>query len=581
MRVDKPRRKILAASLMPAAIIGVPLALLLVSELRSLGHLEEATRQVLTQTGVRVSEEMAREIQQDLASGHRALLEAIQPEVVHAGDAATVLRVVAEAGDPTLVLGTLFLGSGPDDGGGFTALFDVGVEELRAMPVAAGWGAGLGLGAPERAGLRYVPGLSEAVTATMREIEAAGALWGCGFTEVGERRYALIARLFPGESQLESTWYVGYVVDTAELITSYFPGLGSKLRGSQWVYSTDLPLEVSIIDDKDREVFRTGPSLRNGYIHEASFPLLLLAPEHLIMSPDSLVTVPSWRVRAGYPGTDAAALARSSTNQQRQVLLLVSLIATVGIVLSGRAVARELGLAGMKAEFVSSVSHELKTPVASIQVLAEVLKNAAALPPEKVRGYGRMIGSEARRLGSMIEGMLEFEKINTGGRMYLVETIDLRDSLREAVGEHAASLKETGFRTEFRLPDEKVPFVGDPDGLCHAFANVVGNAIKYSGDGRYLRVALRLEGCNAVIEVEDRGIGIRAADRTKIFDRFYRVRRDAETDPTGTGLGLSIANHVVKSHGGRISVSGTVAEGSIFRIELPLDSDAPNLGVSG
>ena len=577
MLVDRQRRKIIAASLMPAAIIGVPLALLLVSELRSLGHLEEAMRQVLTQTGVRVAEELAREIQRDLTRGHRALLEAIQPGVVAAGDAEAVLRAVAEAGVPTLVLGTLFLGGGPNDDGDFTTLFDVGMDGLQATPVVSGWGAGFELGAREQAGLRHVPGLSGAIAATMREIAATGAIWGCGFVEAGERRYALIARSFPDENQLETARYVGYVVDTVELITSYFPRLGSKLRGSQWAYSTDQPLEVSIIDDKDREVYRTGPSLRTGYIHEASFPLLL-APEHLIASSDTHVTVPSWRVRAGYPGTNVAALARSSTNQQRQVLLLVSLVATVGIVLSGRAVARELGLAGMKAEFVSSVSHELKTPVASIQVLADVLKNAAALPPEKVRGYGRMIGSEARRLGSMIEGMLEFEKINTGGRMYLVETIDLRDSLREAVGEHAASLKETGFRVEFRLPDEKVSFVGDPGALCHAFANVVGNAIKYSGDGRYLRVDLRLEGCNAVIEVEDRGIGIQAADRTKIFDRFYRVRRDAETDPTGTGLGLSIANHVVQSHGGRISVTGGVAEGTIFRIELPLDFDTLDVG---
>lgn len=182
-----------------------------------------------------------------------------------------------------------------------------------------------------------------------------------------------------------------------------------------------------------------------------------------------------------------------------------------------------------------------------------------------------MIGIESRRLGNLIEGMLESEKINTGGRMYPVEVIDLRDSLRAAVGEHVASLKETGFRTKFRLPDEEVRFVGDPDALCHAFANVVGNAIKYSGDGRYLRVELHADDCNAVIEVEDRGIGIRAAERTKIFDRFYRVRRDTETDPTGTGLGLPIAKHIIQAHGGRIFVKTGATGGSIFRIELPLD----------
>ena len=202
------------------------------------------------------------------------------------------------------------------------------------------------------------------------------------------------------------------------------------------------------------------------------------------------------------------------------------------------------------------------------------------LPPEKVRGYGTVIGAEARKLGKLIEGMLEFERIDSGGRSYIVETIDLRDPVREAIGEFATQLKETGFRTEVRLPASPVPFVGNLEALSHAFGNIVGNAIKYSEDHRFLRVELMAEDGNAVIKVHDHGAGIPASERSRIFQRFYRVRRDPETDPTGTGLGLPIAQHVVRSHGGTISVESSSARGSVFRIELPLartqDNDPPD-----
>ena len=580
-RWGRSRRKILLASMMPGVIIGIPLAMLLVSELRSLGRLEQASRQVLTQTGIRVADELARSIRRDLTNMHDPVLDAVPRVALRRSDLRAMRSFLDTSRRPS-TLGTFFVGmeSAPTDpragAASFTVLFDgtVRTDEtgVGLLVVPTGLGSDEVTQAPAQWGFRADAALGEAVGAQVEQIELTGILEGCGFISVNGADHLVVLRMMyadPTRTRVER--FVGYAVPVETLTSRYLPRLAGQIRGTEASFATDQPLEVSIFDASGAETYRTGPSLLSTYVHQAMFPLLLLGDEHLLANPDDHQPVPVWVVRTGYPGTDPAALARSSTNQQRQVLFLFTVVAAVGVVLSGRAVARELGVAELKTEFVSSVSHDLKTPLASIQVLADII-DKGVLPPEKVQAYGTVIGSEARKLGKLIDGMLEFERINSGGRSYIVETIDLRDPVREAIREVATQLKETGFRTEVRLPASPVPFAGNVQALSHALGNVIGNAIKYSEDHRFLRVELTTEDGNAVIKVHDHGIGLPASERTKIFERFYRVRRDSETDPAGTGLGLPIAQHVVRSHGGAISVESSSKRGSVFRIELPLAS---------
>ena len=582
----RPRRKILLASMMPGVIIGIPLAMLLVAELRSLGRLEQASRQVLTQTGVRVADELARAIRRDLTIMHDPVLDAVPRVALRRGDLEAI-RSFLDTNLSPAALGTFFVGmeSAPTDPRGgapsFTVLFDKPAQSDDAVSTPLAVPTALSAArltqapvSPAQWGFRPDPVLGEAVGGRVEQVELTGIPEACGFISVNGVDHLVVLRLmYVDSTRTRVERFTGYAVPLETLTARYLPRLARQIRGSEAAFSTDQPLEVSIFDARGAEAYRTGPSLLSTYVHQAMFPLLLLGDEHLTANPDDHQPVPVWTVRTGYPGTDPAALARSSTNQQRQVLFLVTVVAAVGVVLSGRAVARELGVAELKTEFVSSVSHDLKTPLASIQVLADII-DKGVLPPEKVRAYGTVIGSEARKLGKLIDGMLEFERINSGGRSYLVETIDLRDPVREAIREVATQLKETGFRTELRLPATPVPFAGNVQALSHALGNVIGNAIKYSEDHRFLRVELTTQRGNAVIKVHDRGIGIPASQRSKIFDRFYRVRRNPETDPAGTGLGLPIAEHVVRSHGGAISVESSSEEGSVFRIELPLDGAA-------
>lgn len=579
---SRSRRKVFLASVMPAGIIGIPLALLLISQLSSLGRLERASQQVLTQTAIRVAEELAREIRRDLGTVYTSRLETLPGSAIRGWDLETLRAALDRDQDAfaslgLFLIGTLASGGAPSPGADVPAMLFYGTPDPLGAQVAYGAFTGT---AP--AGARPIvagggrdfsvrPALAGAVADCAAYLLANGFGEGSGSVTVGGQRYLMLLRFYRADERDERLRRVaGFAVPVEELTRRYFASVATKMRSPDQAFSTDQPLEVSILDETGREIYRTGPSLRSRYIHEAPLLLSLAAEGYQASDRDQHAPAVVWTIRSGYPGTDPAALARSSTNQQRQLLFLVTVVAAVGILLSGRAVARELGVAELKAEFVSSVSHDLKTPLASIQILADILNAGGMSSPEKVRGYGKVIGSETRKLGKLIEGILEFDRIDTGGRHYIVEEIDLRDPVRQAVGEFGTQLKETGFRTQLRLPPRQVPFVGNADALLHAFGNVIGNAIKYSAGEKFLKVVMREADGNAVIEVHDHGTGIPASERSRIFDRFYRVRRDPGTDPAGTGLGLPIAQHVIRSHGGRISVAGSPGGGSVFTIEIPL-----------
>ena len=507
-----------------------------------------------------------------------SLLYEIPIRAIQLSDLAAMRGILDDTLIPPSVLGTFFVGLGDDRD---TAVASWPQESsilfyrhplTGAVPTSAPEPRATARhGALSDSGFVTDSGLGARIAARTAEVAASSSSVGCGQFEHEGERYLLLTRLMYADAMRSRVdRYVGFAVPVAEIVRRYMPSLAAEIRGSDRDFSTQQPLEISVIDERGNEVFQTGPSLLTQYVHEASFPLMLIGDNHLSANPDDHFPLLTWKVRSGYPGTSAAALARGSTNRQRQLLILVSVLAAIGILLSGRAIAREHSLADLRAEFVSSVSHDLKTPLASIQLLADVLRTRAMMPEGKVRGYDKVIGTEARKLGNLIDGILEFDRIDAGGRVYSVEEIDLRNPLREALGESAAQLKETDFRTELRLPDRRVPFVGDREALVHAFSNLIGNAIKYSQDRRFLRVVMRLDHGNAVIDVEDEGIGIPAAERSNIFEHFYRVRTDPGTNPAGTGLGLPIARHVVHAHGGRISMVGKRDGGSVFTVELPL-----------
>lgn len=254
--------------------------------------------------------------------------------------------------------------------------------------------------------------------------------------------------------------------------------------------------------------------------------------------------------------------------------LAVVAVLVAGIVLMLRGAQRELRLSQMKSDFVSNVSHELKTPLASIRLFGELLRSGRVASPEKVREYGSLIETEGRRLSQLITNILDFSRIESARRPYAREPVDLGALVKDTLERFEVAVKHQGFTIDFRPPAKPVVTRGDAGALGQAVFNLVDNALKYSKDDRRLEVELSCDGAEGMLVVRDHGVGIPKDEQEKIFDRFHRVSTGLVHEVRGSGLGLSIVKQVVEAHRGRIEVQSEVGKGSAFTVYLPCLEDA-------
>ncbi len=294
------------------------------------------------------------------------------------------------------------------------------------------------------------------------------------------------------------------------------------------------------------------------------------------------------RLRA-VPADAAAMLAGAAASARNRALLLgaLFLVAVVGAAWLWRSVSRATELAALKVDFVSRVSHELKTPLALIRMYGETLGMGRARDEGQARRFGSIVAREAERLGAMIQRILDFSRQQTGTLTYEPETVDLATCLGQVAEAYGPHLEARGARLRLDLQPGLRAEV-DPTALEGAVINLLENAAKYGAtdgtDGAddpgatTIELHLARTGPEAAagagtarIEVRDRGRGVPPAERERIFDSFYRASNAAEV--RGAGLGLSLVRHFAEAHGGRVGVLPRPDGGSIFHLQLPLLSE--------
>jgi signal transduction histidine kinase len=254
------------------------------------------------------------------------------------------------------------------------------------------------------------------------------------------------------------------------------------------------------------------------------------------------------------------------------LIAAAAMTALVGFVGTWRAYARQRRLNELKSDFVSSVSHELRAPIASVRLMAESLDRGKITESTKQRDYFRFISQECRRLSALIENVLDFARIEQGRKQYEFEAADLAALVRNTVTlmEPCAAEREVGLRLQLpQTVSDGLPLTVDAKALQQALVNLVDNAIKHSRPKS--EVTLGLEpGDPLRLWVEDHGPGIPPGEHEKIFERFYRHGSELRRETQGVGIGLSIVKHIVEAHGGRVVVRSAVGKGSRFTIELPV-----------
>jgi len=196
---------------------------------------------------------------------------------------------------------------------------------------------------------------------------------------------------------------------------------------------------------------------------------------------------------------------------------------------------------------------------------------------DQVKRYGSLIQTEGRRLGDMVERVMEFAGISSGTAVRARGAVDVATVIAEATDALRADARDRGVTLDVHSNGTLPAVSGDVDALRSAVQNIVGNALKYSPAGASVDVSTHFERSDPArvqIRVADRGLGIDAADLPHIFKPFYRGRRAVDAQVRGTGVGLSVVRHVVDAHGGSIAVDSRVGEGTIVVVELPASTGA-------
>jgi len=252
-----------------------------------------------------------------------------------------------------------------------------------------------------------------------------------------------------------------------------------------------------------------------------------------------------------------------------------------GIVLCWRLMRRETEMARLKSDFVANVSHDLKTPLSVIRMFGETLELGRVLDEDRRREYYRVITRESERLSRLIDNVLDFSRIEGGRRRYERAPTAVEPLVRDTLDAFAYPLEQQGFKAEVTVAPDLPEVPMDADAVGQALANLVDNAVKYSGTERVITIDAHREGDRLALSVTDRGVGIPAAEHARIFEKFYRVGQSETQGRRGSGVGLALVRHIVEAHGGAVTVQSAPGQGSRFTLWLPLAAPQPGARTEG
>lgn len=364
------------------------------------------------------------------------------------------------------------------------------------------------------------------------------------------------------DERLRVVGVAGFVVDREWFVETFLPKAARKYAPEYFPGIGPKDLVVTARDERGGVVFREGVAEEHAKdVATSKFPMVFQG----------------WTLGVHARRATSAQMARTGFLINVAFSLVLGGAVVAGLVLALRAAGRAVRLSEMKSDFVSNVSHELRTPVASIRVFAELLKSGRVTDEAKIREYGAYIETESRRLSRLIDNILDFSRIESGRKTYRFAEGGLEEVVEAVVETFRVRLDGEGFELRYEGPDRGLPSMRlDADAIGQAVHNLLDNAVKYSGEARVIEVRLRRRFDDALIEVQDHGIGIPRDEQRHVFDRFHRVGTGLVHDVKGSGLGLSITRHVVEAHGGSVHVDSEPGRGSTFTIRLPLERAQAN-----
>jgi signal transduction histidine kinase len=375
----------------------------------------------------------------------------------------------------------------------------------------------------------------------------------------GIRYQALALLMYAADAQLSAV--VGYTVNLEWVQAHYFSDFIRQIQG----IIGDPTLGIEIVNSEGRPVATVGPPVSGSPTHARSFPLVF-ADQALLSDRSQRQRLANWTARVGV-ASDASRAAASRGAARTLALLGLGAFATIiGLGLTVRAARAAANLATVQSEFVSAVSHEMKTPLSIIRLASDTLANGRYASPSAIGDYGRLMAAEADHLTRLIDNVLYYARINDSTSEYDFEVIDVAELVQESIDRFRPQLNKLGFDLQMNVPADAAFIRADHVMMVHVIDNIIDNAINYASSGKWLGLRV-VSGARSVhVEIADRGEGIPADDLPHVFEKFYRRKGMRHR---GAGLGLAIVRRIVEDHQGTVNISSVLGQGTTVDVELP------------
>lgn len=376
-------------------------------------------------------------------------------------------------------------------------------------------------------------------------------------TAIGGVPYQLVTHAFTESAPSRRVnRVVALVINVDWVRRNYF---GPILEQIASIGGVNDSVAFSVADQAGEVLAATGPVASVGTDSQRRFPLLFMESTALRTASKPRPAVQEFAVVVRHlPGTTGSAVLAGGS----RILLLIGLaaLASVAALLQTvRAVRGSVRLASMKSEFVSAVTHELKTPLVTIRLVGDTLARGRYASPEAIQDYARMLSEEAAKLSQSIDHLLTYARYSEEMPRAAASLVPVADIVEDAVERFRTTMATRGSRLELDMPGDLPQVFVDGRAVSQAIEILIDNALKYSLDPPVITIRARNEGAFVRLTVADRGIGIHEDDLARVQERFFRGRN---APANGSGLGLAIADRVVRQNGGELRMESTLGVGT-------------------
>jgi len=381
---------------------------------------------------------------------------------------------------------------------------------------------------------------------------------------IGGTRYQVVARLLyedPVRGRLEGVF--GFTVNLAWVRQHYF---GDVTRQVARIGNAASTLPLAVLDAGGVVVASSPAAPLREPVRRRELPLTFFDPQLIALDPPADLPREVWTVVAGAGGDATLADAVRASNGTLVVAALAVAVLAVGLVMTVRATQARARLAGLRSEFVSTVTHELKTPIATIRAAGDTMARGRVSGPEALKDCAQLVVQESKRLTRLVDNLLAYSRVTDVTEVYTWDVIDPATLVNDVIGGFRHALDAGGFDVEVAIPHDIPPIRGDWTACVLLFDNLVDNAIRYSAATRRVAVRAWADGTAVTIEVADGGPGIPPDELPKVTRKFFRGRAAGSG---GSGLGLAIASRIVEDHLGTLRIQSQLGIGTTVSVTLP------------